>query len=143
VQTAQSVDVLIGACTLIGVAASVQQSWPVAINELVPNRDRGIVNVVMWVTATPFSVFSPVLARALVVHTSVGWRGCYYIATALTATTTMLFFFFYHPPTFELLHKGKRKSFMTILRMIDIGGTILMAGGLIVLLMGLSWGGQQ
>jgi hypothetical protein len=113
--------------------------WPMAIGELVARRDRGYVNAIVWTTALPFSVFSPVIARSLLIHTTVGWRGCYYIATAMTATAAVLFFIFYHPPTFHNLHKSEEN--LSKLQMLDIGGLTLLIGGLVVFLLGISWGG--
>jgi MFS family permease len=127
---------------MIGIAAGVQQLWPIVINELVPNKHRGYVNAFMWGTAVPFSVFSPVIARSLITHTSVGWRGCYYIATSITGVTTILFYIFYHPPTFELLHKGRERTWKSILLMIDLGGLFLFTAGMVLFLLGVSWGGQ-
>ena len=114
-----------------------------AIDELVPNKHRGVTNVLLWATSLPFSSFGPVIARAMITYTAARWRGIYCIGGALSATSTILFFLFYHPPNFELLHKGRKKTLMVILQMVDVGGIFLMAGGLIIFLLGISWGGQQ
>ncbi|KAK6380418.1 hypothetical protein LTS17_005608 [Exophiala oligosperma] len=116
--------------------------WPMAVDELVPNRDRGIVNAIVWLTALPFSVFSPVIARSLYTNTAAGWRGCYYIAMAMSVTATVLFFVFYHPPTFQQLRAAETRQ-VSKLQMLDIGGLILLSSGLVCFLLGISWGGNQ
>lgn len=113
-----------------------------AVDELVPNRDRGIVNAIVWLTALPFSVFSPVIARSLYTNTAAGWRGCYYIAMAMSVTATVLFFVFYHPPTFQQLRAAETRQ-VSKLQMLDIGGLILLSSGLVCFLLGISWGGNQ
>jgi hypothetical protein len=52
----------------------------------------------------------------------------------------VLFFFFYHPPTFR--EKFRNHSKMQQLKDFDYVGTVLFLGGLIVFILGLSWGGS-
>ena len=114
-----------------------------AIDELVPNKDRAVANLTLWSLCLPFATFSPVIARAMVQQTGSGWRGIYYLMIALSGVSTLLFYVFYHPPTFELLHKGSRKTLSAVLRMIDFGGIFLLTVGLVLFLLGVSWGGQR
>ena len=114
-----------------------------AIDELVPNKDRGVANVLLWTLCLPFATFAPVIGRAMVGQTGPGWRGVYYLMIALSGASTLLFYVFYHPPTFELLHKGSRKTLSAVVRMIDFGGIFLLTAGLVLFLLGVSWGGQQ
>lgn len=53
---------------------------------------------------------------------------------------TILWFLCYHPPTFEHLHKNRSK--WQELKDLDVIGIVLFTGGLLLFLMGLSWGGQ-
>lgn len=48
-------------------------------------------------------------------------------------------FLFYHPPTFQQLHGGKR-TVMEEVKRIDFIGAFLMATGLTLFLLGISWG---
>jgi hypothetical protein len=48
-------------------------------------------------------------------------------------------FIFYHPPTFQQLHGGKR-TVMEEVKRIDFVGAFLMASGLTLFLLGVSWG---
>lgn len=50
-----------------------------------------------------------------------------------------LYFFFYHPPTFEMKHK--RRSKMQVFKDFDFVGGVLFIAGLLLFVMGLSWGG--
>ncbi len=142
-QTAHDIKTLVGATALIGIGAGVQTLWPMCLDELVPNKHRGLINVLLWASCFPFSTFGPIIARGILTNTGSGWRGVYWLLLSLSAASTVLFFLFYHPPTFEMLHKGRRKTFKTVLEMNDVGGVVLLSGGLIVFLLGISWGGQQ
>jgi hypothetical protein len=52
----------------------------------------------------------------------------------------VLFYFFYHPPTFH--EKFQNRSKIQQIKDFDYIGTVLFLGGLIVFLLGLSWGGS-
>jgi MFS family permease len=139
--TATKVDSLIGANTLSGLAGAVQISFTVAIAELVPNKHRPL-----WVSGIFFSsfqiaCFGPVIAQSLVLGTSAGWRWSYYLDIIVAGSAVVLFFFFYHPPNFHLLHTNRNK--MQQFKRQDFVGLVLFTGGLLLFIMGLSWGGQQ
>lgn len=51
-----------------------------------------------------------------------------------------LYFFFYHPPTFNMKYKNRSK--MQQLKDFDFVGCLLFTAGLILFVMGLSWGGS-
>ncbi len=53
---------------------------------------------------------------------------------------TILWYFFYHPPSFTQLH-GTKISRRKELARIDYLGTLLLVGGLVIFLLGVSWGG--
>lgn len=138
--TAGKVDDLIGANTLNGLAGACQISFTVAIAELVPNKHRPF-----WVTAIFFSsfqiaCFGPVIAQSLVEHTAAGWRWSYYLDVIVSGLAVLLFFLCYHPPNFHLLHINRSK--MEQLKRQDFVGFVLFVGGLLLFIMGLSWGGS-
>lgn len=60
---------------------------------------------------------------------------------AFTGVATLLFYFFYHPPTFEMLHT--KRTLKQTLKTLDLIGLVLVASGLTLFLMGISWGGQS
>jgi MFS family permease len=140
--TAQNMKTLIGSSVLAGLAASVQLSFPIVIGELVPNRHRAVANGVILLTAVPFSVFGPVIARSFVLHTAQQWRWSYYLNAIFSGIVVVLYYFFYHPPTYQMLH-ARRETKIILWKAIDVGGAILFSAGLALFLLGMSWGGQQ
>lgn len=57
----------------------------------------------------------------------------------MMAFAFVLQFMFYHPPTFQQLHGGKR-TVMEEVKRIDFVGALLLATGLTLFLLGISWG---
>lgn len=53
---------------------------------------------------------------------------------------TLCWVIFYHPPQFEKLHRNRTR--WQEVREMDYGGIVLFSGGLILFLLGLSWGGN-
>ncbi|KIW02319.1 uncharacterized protein PV09_06465 [Verruconis gallopava] len=119
--TAQSINVLIGSTAFIGIAGAVQLTFFVVVQVLVPNKHRGLWVGIQFILSFPFACFGPIMARSLVLHTAIGWRWCYYL-------------------DYGLLRKGQPLS--RELRRLDYIGLTLYCGGLIVLLLGITWGGS-
>lgn len=71
---ANSIDMIIGGTVLTGVAGAVQQLYPLLTMELLPNKHRFWGQAMVSVSVLPTLGFAPAIARALVVHTSLGWR---------------------------------------------------------------------
>jgi len=93
----------------------------------------------LWVI--PPNGFGAIIATSFVYQTSVGWRGVFYVLIALNAAATACYYFFYFPPDFSMKHgAGTRRKFM---KEFDYMGTFLATLGLLLFLMGLSWGGTQ
>lgn len=63
----------------------------------------------------------------------------FYLLIALNAVTTVLFYFSYHPPSFSMKHGAARKA--KFIKHFDYLGTLMFALGLLLFLMGISWGG--
>ncbi|KAI1615939.1 fungal trichothecene efflux pump [Exophiala viscosa] len=139
--TAKNVNALIGATVLLGLAASSQISFTYVTGELVPVRHRFIVNGLINFVNMPVGVFGPVIARSLILHTSAGWRWNYYICIILNTLSLILWTLFYFPPDFAHLHKVRSR--WQEIKSIDYVGVCLFTGGLLLFLMGLSWGGSQ
>ncbi|KAF4458452.1 fungal trichothecene efflux pump [Fusarium albosuccineum] len=139
--TAQSVNSLIGGMTIIGIAAATQLSYYYAMGELVPMKYRLLGNAFCYSLTIPGSGLAPVISHAfLKYHPSVGWRGSYYVLIGVNTVSFLCWFFFYHPPTFRMKH-GENASVVKYIRDFDYVGTIVYTGGLLVLMMGLNWGG--
>jgi MFS family permease len=156
--TAQSVNALIGANLCNGLAAAGQLSFGIILGELVPNRMRGPIVTLVFLSSLPFAgklncdntcgveatnmvaVFGPIIARSFILHTSAGWRWSYYLGIILSVIAIVLYQFMYHPPTYTQLHvqgKTKRQQMAEL----DYGGIFLFTAGMVLFLIGLSWGG--
>jgi MFS family permease len=140
--TAQSVNALIVANVFNGPAASGQLSFSVIIGELVPNRARGPYNVIVLFSSMPFAVFGPVIARAFIQHTEGSWRWSYYLGIILSGMSIILYFLFYSPPTYALLHVNDKTQLQQV-KTLDFVGVFLYSAGLVLFLMGVSWGGSS
>ncbi|KAH8684143.1 trichothecene efflux pump [Ilyonectria robusta] len=139
---AQSVEMLIAANVCNGIAAAGQLSFGIVLGELVPNKWRGPITTLVFLSSLPFAVFGPVIARAFFENTSSRWRWSYFIGDILGAMSLVLYWFFYHPPDYNQLHvNGKSKWQMT--KDLDFIGIFLYISGCVLFLIGLSWGGTQ
>jgi hypothetical protein len=137
---AQNIPTLIGGTTIIGVAAATQLSYYYVMGELVPMKYRLAGNAFCYIFTIPGSGLSPVIAHALLEYSpAVRWRGCYIILVCVNFASLLCWFFFYHPPTFHMKHGNQ--SVLKYVREFDYVGTVLYTGGLLILMMGLNWGG--
>ncbi|KAL4808006.1 fungal trichothecene efflux pump [Aspergillus unguis] len=137
---ASYVEMLIAANVFNGISAAGQLSFGIILGELVPNKYRGVIATIVFVSSLPFAVFGPVLARLLIQNTSQGWRWSYYIGLILAVIATVLYHFLYHPPKYRQLHmEGKTKWEM--FKELDFIGIFLFVAGCVLFLIGLSWGG--
>jgi MFS family permease len=156
--TAGSVNVLIGSSICNGLAASGQLSFGIVLGELVPNKYRGPMMTLVFLSSLPFAgkfflwycscsllicdvtVFGPVIARTFIIHSASGWRWSYYLGIIMSCVALVLYQFMYHPPTYTQLHvKGKTKRQQ--LGELDYGGMALFTAGMVLFLISLSWGG--
>ncbi|KAL4812506.1 fungal trichothecene efflux pump [Aspergillus spinulosporus] len=134
------VEMLIAANVFNGISAAGQLSFGIILGELVPNKYRGVIVTIVFMSSLPFAVFGPVLARLLIQNTDQGWRWSYYIGLILAVVATVLYHFLYHPPKYAQLNvDGKTKWQM--FRELDFVGIFLFVAGCVVFLIGLSWGG--
>ncbi|QDS75827.1 hypothetical protein FKW77_001054 [Venturia effusa] len=150
----QDVPTLVGGTALIGIGASTQVSFPIVVGELLPMKYRFYGNALIFVFAIPGSGFGPAVANAFILYTSVGWRGMaelflsfpadkpgvYYLLIAINGAAAICWIVFYHPPTFEMKHGSE--SVLKYVKDFDYIGTLLYSLGLLLFIMGLSWGGS-
>lgn len=107
--------------------------------ELVANKHRPYVTAFLFLTTFPLSTFGPVIARTLAARTALGWRWNYYLNLIDNALAAILLYLCYYPPSYRQLHEGK--SMRQQLKQLDYGGIFLFTGGLVSLVLGISWGG--
>jgi MFS family permease len=82
----------------------------------------------------------PAVAYAFVLNTKQSWRWCYYYLIIWNAVALFLWTCFYFPPTFYMKHGNQSK--LRFLKDFDYIGTGLFIAGIVLFLMGLSWGGS-
>lgn len=138
--TAQSVNVLIGGEVLVGLSAAAGVSYPFVLGELIPMKYRFAGNSIVYLFQLPTSCFGPAIAYSFILHTSAGWRWCYYYLIIWNGIALLLWILFYHPPTFAMKHGSQRK--LDFLKSFDYIGTVLFVAGIVLFLIGLSWGGS-
>ncbi|KAG7115079.1 Trichothecene efflux pump TRI12 like protein [Verticillium longisporum] len=92
---AQNVETLIAANVCNGIAAAGQLSFGIVLGELVPNKMRGPIVTIVFLSSLPFAVFGPVIARSLFNNTSSKWRWSYFMGDILGAASLVLYYFFY------------------------------------------------
>ncbi|KAF7190192.1 Trichothecene efflux pump TRI12 [Pseudocercospora fuligena] len=138
-RTANDINQLIGASVFLGLGSAGQISFNYVLGKLVPVRHRYAANGLIFLATFPFAGLGPYVARLLIEKSSSGWRGIYYLVLALDAAATLCWLALYWPPKFENLHRNRTK--MQEVRELDFGGIVLFTGGLLLFLLGLSWGG--
>ena len=138
---ATNVNMLIVGSMIKALAASTQLSCYYAIGELIPAKYRYLMVGAINFWNLPGQGFAPVIAQAMV-KTRVGWRAVYFLLTAANGASLICYCIFYHPPNFHQKHGQKEKK-MDWVKHFDYIGTLLYATGLIMFLLGLSWGGGK
>ncbi|KAH9902349.1 fungal trichothecene efflux pump [Xylariomycetidae sp. FL2044] len=136
---AQTVPVLIGGQTLIGLSAATGYSYAYVLGELVPMRYRFAVNSCAFLWALPSAGFGSAVSVAFITYTGVGWRGAYYVLVASHGTSALLYYLFYYPPTFQQKHGAD--SILQWVKDYDYVGTSLYIVGLLLFILGIFWGG--
>ncbi|KAK7191532.1 hypothetical protein DPSP01_011049 [Paraphaeosphaeria sporulosa] len=138
--TAKNIDTLVGANLMNGIAAAGQLSFGIVLGELVPNKHRGPIVTLVFVSSLPFAVFGPIIARTFILKTAAGWRWSYYLGIILSGITIILYQFLYHPPTYDQLHVSGKTKWQQF-KELDFVGIFLFIAGTVLFLIGLSWGG--
>ncbi|OCK77436.1 MFS general substrate transporter [Lepidopterella palustris CBS 459.81] len=138
--TAKDVTSLIAGTAIIGIAASTQLSYFYVMGELVPMKHRFAANSMVYFFQIPANALAPVISDSFIIyHPTVGWRGSYYLLVVVDSLALICWVLFYHPPTFHMKHRNE--SLLKYIKNFDYIGTTMYTGGLLILLMGLNWGG--
>lgn len=140
--TAKSVMTLIGGNVFLGSASAFQLSFSYVLQELLPMKYRYLGSGFIYPWSIAGSGFGPAVAYAFVTRYSVGWRGVYWLLLAINGTALLCWVLFYFPPTFEQKHKEDITSKMYWVKNFEYLGTFLFSAGIIVFILGLSWGGS-
>ncbi|KIW86576.1 hypothetical protein Z517_01974 [Fonsecaea pedrosoi CBS 271.37] len=136
--TAHNMNQLIGANVLLGLGSGVAAAYPLLLGEIVPNKFKFWVVMIMNAFALPLDFSAYLSVRLLRIES---WRWIYYIGIIINGLSISCFFLFYRPPTFTMLHSSERKRRDEI-KHIDFLGLFLLIAGLCLFLLGVAWGGQ-
>lgn len=137
--TAKTVPTLVGGTVILSVASGAAFSFSFLINEIVPMEYRFIGTAWGYLFAMPTSGFGAAIAITVASKSAGGWRWVYWLMAILDGFTLFFFFFFYHPPDFRM--KQGERSKLKMLRDLDYLGMFLFSVGIVIFLLGLSWGG--
>lgn len=140
--TANSVMTLIGGNVFLGSASAFQLSFAYVLLEILPMKYRYLGAGAIYPWSIAGSGMGPAIAYAFVTRYSVGWRGVYWLLLAINAAALACWVLFYFPPTFEQKHRTDVNSKLYWIKNFDYVGTFLYAAGIIVFLLGMSWGGS-
>ena len=135
---ANSVNVVIGGTVLSAFAGGAQQLYPMLVQELVPNKYRFYSQAAITLSILPTIGFGTAIARAFVANEHMGWRWCYYLNVIVSGLSVVLLAICYFPPDFHMINK--ELTTLQELRQLDYGGLFLYSAGLVLLLLGFTWG---
>lgn len=99
-----TVEILVGGSVLTGIGSAASLLYPVIIHELIPNKHRHWGQAAITLGVLPTLGFGPAIARTMVAHTSVGWRGVYWLNVAVCGAALVLYAIFYFPPNFYMIN---------------------------------------
>ncbi|KAB5511539.1 fungal trichothecene efflux pump [Coniochaeta sp. 2T2.1] len=137
-----SVPQLIIGAAITGIGEAVQNSYNIALPELVKNKHRPIVISAVFASSAPFAAFGSIISTTMVKQ-GISWRWCFYLPLICIGIAVILLFFCYHPPVYSQLHSNSaEKTKMRQLRELDWVGIVLFIASLVMILLPLGWGGS-
>ncbi|KAJ8097654.1 major facilitator superfamily domain-containing protein [Lipomyces tetrasporus] len=132
---AVSMDMLIGGRVIAGIGGGgIQMLVILILTEIAPIQKRGMTQSLIGVAFGVASIAGPLVGGAFA--SNVTWRWCFYINLPFGAMTILAVLVFFNPPP-------SRGSLKEKVKMIDYLGTFLLTSGLVLILLGLTFGGDQ
>lgn len=104
-----TVNILVGGSVLTGIGSAASLLYPVIVHELIPNKHRHWGQAIITLGVLPTLGFGPAIARAMVAHTAVGWRGVFWLNVAVSGAALILYAIFYFPPNFYMINSELTK----------------------------------
>lgn len=86
---------------------------------------------------------TPLISYAFIAHTTIGWRGAYWLMFSWHTVMGLVLFFFYYPPDFYTKHKTDGKTRRQMLKEMDYVGILLFVAGGALFLIGVNFGGRN
>jgi len=106
----------------------------VICSELTPIHSRPLVFVVLGLSFACSSVCGPLIGGAFTEHAT--WRWCFYINLPIGGLAALFLVIFFNPPK-------ARGSIREKLHLVDYLGNFLLVVGIVLLLLGLTFGGNE
>ena len=124
--------------SIAGAGAGINELTALAVtSELAPTRKRGKYVAILIFTILPFCP-SVLWGQLIASHSS--WRYCGVLCGSWAAVGLIMTILFYHPPPRVNSRGMSRKE---IIGQIDFVGGLLSISGMLLFMMGLTWGGYQ
>ncbi|KAL2423684.1 Trichothecene efflux pump TRI12 [Exophiala dermatitidis] len=139
--TADSTLTVAAGSTVIGFGCGIIFVSYAGIQELVPNKWRGLLGLTECAMTIPWAAAGTLIATSLNSDTAARWRWCYYIGIiygVLSMVGTLLFYFPPSRPQYDW-----DKSRWQEVKEIDYIGFLLYTAGLTIFLIGLTWAGTD
>jgi MFS family permease len=137
--TAHSIDQMIATGVLFGVGSGLLETCFSAVQEIVPNKSRGLYTGLMDISSV-VSQIMPLIAWVMIKYTGT-WRNMYYLMIGFQSLACVWLYCFYHPPTFKTKHASDGKTKAQLLKEFDWIGLFLFISGCALFIVGVNWGG--
>ena len=130
----KNMSMLIGARVIQGLGGGTIQSMiSIILTESVPISKRSLSYALLGITYS-CSFLGPIIGAAILTH--LNWRWCFYINLPIGGTAFIILLIGFNPPKVTGNIKDKLKK-------IDYMGIFLLTTGLVLILLGLSFGGSK
>ncbi|KAK5382343.1 hypothetical protein LTR20_006024 [Exophiala xenobiotica] len=139
--TAHSTLTLVAGSTVIGFGCGIIFVSYAGIQELAPNKWRGLLGLTECAMTIPWAAAGTLIATTLNANTRQGWRWCYYIGIIFGVLSMIGTLTFYWPPPRPQYDFEKTR--WQEIKEIDYIGFLLYTGGLTIFLIGLTWAGTE
>ncbi|KIW80209.1 hypothetical protein Z517_06824 [Fonsecaea pedrosoi CBS 271.37] len=134
--TAQNMSAVIASTAILGINGGLVLNVFPCISELVPKKSRGYVFGILNAAAIFWVMCGSLIGHEMAIHSSVGWRGLFYMTIALNGAATLFTLLVYFP---DKPLATRNMSKMEIVRDFDRVGLLGLMVGPTLFFMGIIW----